>query len=162
MYLSSDYIGGTGNRRMFKGKECLIWDEVRELHQAGIEFGSHTISHPILVDLSPAELENELSGSKYSIEHQLGCRISSFAYPYAFPRGRRAFAAQLRECLSQAGYQNCVTTAIGRVKEGDDPYCLKRLPISQADDLRLLAAKLQGAYDWLAVVQSLVKAFKRR
>ncbi|MGH7681889.1 MAG: polysaccharide deacetylase family protein, partial [Candidatus Eiseniibacteriota bacterium] len=26
----------------------LSWDEVKEMHRAGIEFGSHTVSHPIL------------------------------------------------------------------------------------------------------------------
>ena len=37
---------------------------------------------------------------------------------------------------------------------------LKRLPINDADDPALLTAKLDGAYDWLALPQRMVKAIK--
>src|SRR6185369_12183946 len=32
-------------RRSFKGTECLTWEEVRELRNSGIRFGSHTVTH---------------------------------------------------------------------------------------------------------------------
>jgi len=47
---------------------------------------------------------------------------------------------------------------LGRVKLGDDPYGLKRLPVNSWDDEALLRAKVEGGYDWLAVPQ---KAFKK-
>ena len=39
MYLPTAYIGA---EQRFNGLDCLTWSQVRELHQAGIEFGAHT------------------------------------------------------------------------------------------------------------------------
>ena len=52
----------------FKGKKCLTWAEVRELHRAGVLFGSHTVNHAKLTGLCHAELERELRRSKEKIE----------------------------------------------------------------------------------------------
>src|ERR1700689_4753906 len=39
MFLPTAHIGES--RLRFKGKDCLSWDEVRELQKHGISFGSH-------------------------------------------------------------------------------------------------------------------------
>jgi hypothetical protein len=54
-----------------------------------------------------------------------------------------------------------VTTELGRVKIGDDPYRLKRLPVNSLDDEALLRAKLEGGYDWLGWPQYLIKKVKK-
>ncbi len=46
-------------RESFKGIDCLNLSEVRELHSAGIDIGSHTVSHPELHHLPPQDVENE-------------------------------------------------------------------------------------------------------
>ena len=160
VYLPTAFIGGQETRRSFKGRECLTWNEVRQLSLAGMEFGSHTVNHPVLVDLSWDQVEIELSDSKTEIEQQLGGPVTGFAYPYAFPQGRKDFARRFCDLVAAAGYRNCVTTQIGRVKPGDDPYRLKRLPVNSLDDAALLRAKLEGAYDWLAKSQTTVKRIK--
>jgi len=146
-----------GERRAFKGTECLTWDEVRQTRRAGIEYGSHTVNHPELVRLPLAEVERELRESKDAIEQQLGEKAPTFAYPYAFPQSKAEFARALREMLVQAGYTCCATTEIGRVKTGDDPFRLKRLPANSLDDAGLFRAKLEGDYDWLRVPQNIFK-----
>ena len=157
MFLPTAFISNSGVRRSFRGKECLTWDEIRELRVAGMEFGSHTISHPKLVDLEWAEIESELSNSKSEIERQLDAPVTSFAYPYAFPQAHRAFGDAFRDRLRQSGYQTCVTTTIGRAHTHDDPYRLCRLPANSNDDDRLLRGKIEGAYDWLAGPQAVIK-----
>lgn len=149
-------------RRSFKGAECLTWDEVRQLRQAGIEFGSHTVNHPELVKLSLAGVERELRVSKEEMEQQLAEKVTAFTYPYAFPQDDTEFAGALRDLLVQAGYTCCATTEIGRVKAGDDPYRLKRLPANSLDGEPLFRAKLEGGYDWLARPQAAWKSLKRR
>ncbi|MGO8697108.1 MAG: polysaccharide deacetylase family protein [Limisphaerales bacterium] len=156
MFLPTAFIGDQAH--FFKGHETLTWAEARELRQAGITFGSHTVSHPELVRLSDQKIERELQDSRTEIEQQLGEAITAFAYPYAFPQGNRRFAQKFRDHLMKAGYACCVTTELGRVKLGDDPYRLKRLPINSWDDEALLRAKVEGGYDWLALPQ---KAFKK-
>jgi peptidoglycan/xylan/chitin deacetylase (PgdA/CDA1 family) len=155
VFLPTAYIHE--KRRSFKGAECLTWEEVRELRKAGIEFGSHTVSHPELRRLSLLEVERELRDSKDQMEQQLSEQVTAFAYPYAFPQDIPEFARALHGLLVQAGYTCCATTEIGRVKAGDDPFRLKRLPANGLDDPLFFKAKLDGGYDWLAGPQALVK-----
>jgi peptidoglycan/xylan/chitin deacetylase (PgdA/CDA1 family) len=159
VFLPTAFIGD--DRRSFKNSECLTWSEVREMSQAGVAFGSHTINHPQLKELPRHEVERELAGSKARIEQELGKSMSLFSYPYAFPQENRSFARDFRQLLIQTGYACCVTTELGRVRAGDDPYRLKRLPANSLDDPALFRAKLEGGYDWLAVPQALLKKFKR-
>jgi peptidoglycan/xylan/chitin deacetylase (PgdA/CDA1 family) len=158
MYVLTGFIGD--GRKSFKGRECLIWSEVRELRRQGIQFGSHSVSHPVLYELSWKEIESELTCSKTEVEGQLKEEVTSFAYPYAFPQQDRRFIEGFMELARASGYRNCVTTIIGRVKPGANQFCLKRLPANDCDDTALLAAKLQGAYDWLASPQTLIKNLK--
>ncbi|MGA2786465.1 MAG: polysaccharide deacetylase family protein [Verrucomicrobiota bacterium] len=149
-------------RLTFKAKECLTWDEVRELRRCGIQFGSHTVTHPRLIELCWKEIEHELSASKQELEQQLGEPVTAFAHPYAFPQTEREYVRTFRNTLAGAGYTCCATTEIGRLKSGDDPYRMKRLPVNSMDDCALLCAKLEGAYDWLALPQAMTKQVKCR
>lgn len=148
-------------RREFKGRECLAWNEVRELSSAGMEFGSHTVNHPKLAELSQAEVKLEIQNSKLEMEAHLGAPCTTFAYPYAFPQASRDFVVRFKDLLKSSGYEANVTTQIGRHRPGDDALQIKRLPVNQADDLPLFAAKLGGAYDWLGSFQALSKKFRR-
>jgi peptidoglycan/xylan/chitin deacetylase (PgdA/CDA1 family) len=160
VYLLTGFIGE--NRRSFKGKECLTWREVRELRAHGIRIGSHTVNHSVLYGLSWNDIENELSISKQQIEQVLGEEITSFAYPFAFPQHDRQFTEKFIQLLCRQGYQNSVTTMIGRVRPDDDLLRLKRLPVNSGDDVELFAAKLDGAYDWLSHPQSWFKSVRHR
>ncbi len=153
MYLPTAFIGR--NPLEFKARECLTWDEVRELNQAGMEFGSHTVNHPKLYELGESQIRKELAESKAVIEQELGERIYSFAYPYAFPSADRAFVAMFVRLLQETGYESNVTTRIGRVRADDDAFTLKRLPMNSADDGALFLAKIRGAYDWMNWPQDL-------
>lgn len=169
MYLPTAFIGeprrrfgpSTLNSQPSTHRPCLTWTEARELHRAGIEFGSHTVTHPKLMELDWRDIERELCDSKEEIENRLGCAVNSFAYPFAFPPADRDFVVRFSELLGKAGYQTNVTTRIGRVRSGDDPFRLKRLPVNQDDDQALLAAKLDGAYEWLGGFQSWSKKLRR-
>jgi peptidoglycan/xylan/chitin deacetylase (PgdA/CDA1 family) len=146
----------------FKGRDCLMWAEVRELSKYGILFGSHTVTHPRLRELSPEAINEEIVNSKQTIEGKLGCAVDAFAYPYAFPQDDAEFKAMLRESLRLAGYQNGVCTALGRATRNSDPLFLERLPVNSGDDPALFQAKLSGAYDWISTPQRLLKMAKKR
>jgi peptidoglycan/xylan/chitin deacetylase (PgdA/CDA1 family) len=158
VFLPTAYIGKT--HQTFKGKACLNWDEVRQLKESGISFGSHTVNHPQLRQLSPAKINEELVRSKQTIEQELGCAVESFAYPYAFPEADGSFKNRLREMLQLAGYTSGVCTTVGRARPDSDPFFLKRLPVNSLDDLQFFRAKLDGAYDWLAKPQYVAKLAK--
>lgn len=146
---------------IFNRRECMTWDDVRELQQHGICFGSHTVSHPQLHGLDRESVREEILRSRQTIEDSTGTGVDSFAYPYAFPQTDKPFKAMLREVLEESGYRYGVCTRIGRAGITSDPLFLERLPVNSADDPALLKAKLEGAYDWVGGMQSLAKRVRR-
>jgi peptidoglycan/xylan/chitin deacetylase (PgdA/CDA1 family) len=160
VFLPTAFIGDQPGH--FKGQECMTWSEARELHEAGIEIGSHTVNHPRLYELGFDDIRAELANSKAVIEDRLGSAVVSFAYPYAFPVADRSFVQAFGDVVAQTGYRYCVTTALGCVKPGDDAYRLKRLPANSSDDPALFRAKLEGCYDWLEIPQRAFKRWKLR
>jgi peptidoglycan/xylan/chitin deacetylase (PgdA/CDA1 family) len=155
VFLPTAYIGTEAQE--FKGSACLNWRQVRELEKAGIEFGSHTVTHPQLKSLKSEHVLDELRSSMEMIEQQLGRPVKSFSYPYAFPETDRAFRQRLRGFLEESGYANGVSTIIGTADRTGDRFFMKRLPVNSCDDPRLFRAKLEGAYDWLHTVQHVSK-----
>ena len=155
MYLPTAFIADSATE--FNGRDCLTWQNVREMQDSGMEFGSHTVSHPQLRLLERADIERELTESKKVIEEKTGRAVESFAYPYAFPQVDTAFRDMLRGILENAGYRNGVCTIVGRASSSSDPFFVERLPVNELDDLQFLHAKLTGAYDWVGSLQSIVK-----
>jgi peptidoglycan/xylan/chitin deacetylase (PgdA/CDA1 family) len=159
VYLPTSFIGD--RPLQFKNRDCLTWAEVRELQKSGILFGSHTVTHPQLATLEATAVRGELANSKTAIEDKLGEAIDSFAYPYAFPEGDSSFVQMLRDALIESGYHNGVSTRIGTVRQQDDPYFLRRIPVNSLDDAALFEAKLHGNYDWLHKIQYASKLIKK-
>jgi peptidoglycan/xylan/chitin deacetylase (PgdA/CDA1 family) len=61
----------------------LTTDEVVRLAQGGlVEIGAHTVTHPVLAALPPAEQRREVQESKARLEAALGLEVASFAYPH--------------------------------------------------------------------------------
>jgi peptidoglycan/xylan/chitin deacetylase (PgdA/CDA1 family) len=160
MYLPTTFIGR--EPQLFKGRECLTWSQVRELHEGGVVFGSHTVNHPQLHALSIREIEREIRDSKDTIENELGVGIDSFSYPYAFPEQDRSFMHLLRDMLQEGGYHQGVTTILGSVQSYEERFFLRRLPANSYDDRALFQAKLDGDYDWLRNPQYLKKLMEKR
>jgi len=158
MFLPTGYVSDA--RASLHGTECMTWNEVRELDAAGIEFGSHTVTHPKLKTLGAQEIEQELRRSKETIEDNLGKPVTGFSYPFAFPETARRFVAQIRGMLMGCEYQAGVSTIIGTATAADDRFFLRRLPVNSSDDPRLFRAKLEKGYDWLCVPQRLKKTLQ--
>lgn len=155
IFLATDRIQNTSVR--LEGVDYLTWREVRELHEEGIRFGSHTVTHPDLRSLGPEQIEYELGYSKEVIEQKLGTPVHSFAYPFAFPEENTNFTRFLVDELENQGFQNGVTTILGRASKRNNRFVLPRLPVNSWDDQNFLRAKLGGGYDWLHWPQRLKK-----
>jgi peptidoglycan/xylan/chitin deacetylase (PgdA/CDA1 family) len=147
IFLATDRIHGAPAR--IEGADYLTWGDVRELHGQGMQFGSHTVSHPDLRSLGPEQIEYELGHSKEVIEQHLGVSVESFSYPFGFPEEDKNFARFLEDVLSNLGFDYGVSTILGRASRRSNRFFLPRLPVNTFDDLLLFRAKLDGGYDWL-------------
>jgi peptidoglycan/xylan/chitin deacetylase (PgdA/CDA1 family) len=81
----------------------MSWDELRILSDKGWQVGSHSRSHARLMQLSDAELDEELAGSRAVLEHELVHPCTALAYPYGEADDRIIAAA------AAAGYQAACT-----------------------------------------------------
>lgn len=151
IFLATDRIHELPMR--FEGVDYLTWQDVRELHKEGMNFGSHTVTHPDLRSMEPEQLDYELGYSKEVIEQKLGIAINSFSYPFPFPEEDRDFTRFLGDTLENHGFENGVCNIIGRATRDSNPYFLPRLGVNSWDTADLLKAKLLGGYDWMHIPQ---------
>jgi len=158
VFLPTAFIGAI--RKSFKGRECLTWSEVRDLHRDGVSFGSHTVTHPKLYDLEWKDIQRELLDSRVRIEDEVQVPAICFAYPYAYPQEDREFVHRFEQELVNQGYRAAVTSVIGRAGFRSNPLRLERLPVNDGDDEQFFKAKLAGAYDWMADAQAVVRRMK--
>src|SRR5499426_2712898 len=57
---------------------AINWRQAREMADAGMEIGSHTLTHPILTGLSDGRLREEVGRSRDRIQTTLGRKVESF------------------------------------------------------------------------------------
>ena len=110
----------------------LSWGEIGEMSRGGIEFGAHTITHPILTKTSPEQAEKEIIKSKLRIEEEIGKAVSSFSYPQGDPS---TYDESLKKFLKNSGFSCACTTIQGANSIGSDLYELKRIYIDPKDNL---------------------------
>jgi peptidoglycan/xylan/chitin deacetylase (PgdA/CDA1 family) len=88
----------------------MTWDKIREMTNNGIEFGSHTCTHPILSRQNGSALEHETVDSKNMIENRLQKPVISFCYPNGQAED---FNPNVVQAVQKAGYKCAVTTLPG-------------------------------------------------
>ncbi|HET7564678.1 MAG TPA: polysaccharide deacetylase family protein [Gemmatimonadaceae bacterium] len=76
----------------------LAWRDVRHWQARGIEFGSHTVTHPRLTWLERDRAAEELARSRDELSRALDVPIQSVSYPFGACTAREA------ELASRAGY----------------------------------------------------------
>lgn len=121
-----DYLNVSIPHNFFK-KLMMNWDQIREMRDNGIEFGGHTVNHPILSRISLDQAKLEIEKSKADIERELGKHISSFAYPNG---GKADFNVPIESLVAKAGYRAAFTllngpTSLQEVKS--NPYTIRRI-----------------------------------
>jgi len=133
----------------------LNWDELREMAESGlVTVGGHTISHPILTRVPPAEARREIAGCKSIIEENLGRPVRFFAYPNGTPAD---MSQQLAELVCEAGYAAAFGMTAGPNYSLAERYRLRRTAISNgvcrgvtgAFSPSMLATRVRGAFGGL-------------
>jgi peptidoglycan/xylan/chitin deacetylase (PgdA/CDA1 family) len=99
-------------------------EQVRALHAAGMELGAHTVTHPILSEISIDGARKEIIDGRARLEEITGAPVRVFAYPNGRPGRdyRREHAALAREL----GFEAAVSTAWGTAGAGGDFYQIPR------------------------------------
>ena len=104
LYVVTDWLEGRCIPDHEHYSEFLGWGDLAEVQQAGIEIGSHTVSHRNLKKLPPEEAEHEIRESRRILEDRLGSPVRHFS----FPKGRATALAE--RCARETDYRTAVAT----------------------------------------------------
>jgi peptidoglycan/xylan/chitin deacetylase (PgdA/CDA1 family) len=110
----------------------MDWDQIRALHRAGHEIGSHTHTHRPLTGLDDAEALSEMRRSREVLEERLGATGPLFL---AYPRG--AYLPRHQALAREAGYAGACAVILrwGDLLGRSDRYALKRMTIKGTEPL---------------------------
>jgi len=104
---------------------AMTSEEVLTLAKDGlVTIGAHTVTHPILPALEPAECYREVKESKLACEALVGVPVQSFAYPYG------KFDDKSRAAVEAAGFAFACSTQEKPAFATSDIFALPRLHVS--------------------------------
>jgi len=109
---------------------------LRELAEAGLEIGSHGLTHTSLVGLGDDALVEETVTSRRTLEEVTGRPVTSFSYPFGACDDRAAAAVR------SAGYTAATVIRSGLARPEADPLRIRRIPVRGTDPLLDLALAL--------------------
>ena len=122
VYVPTGSVGGVENwlGALHSPRKIMDWGVIQQLSKDGVQFGSHTVSHPDLNCLKALSLTDEVRRSKHTLEEKLGYEINHFAPPYGHAD---YFARTAVERL----YTTSVGTTLARASLDSDIMDLPRL-----------------------------------
>ena len=80
----------------------MTWDMARELRDAGMTIGGHTVEHPILARVPLERQRAEIDGCAQRLEAELGQPMRWFAYPVG---SQDAFTSETQALLRERGVE---------------------------------------------------------
>jgi peptidoglycan/xylan/chitin deacetylase (PgdA/CDA1 family) len=119
----------------------LSQPELRQLAEAGMCIGAHTLSHPMLSQLSPELAWSEISESKHNLEQALGRTISALAYPFGDSSSVTPREVQMAE---RAGFQCAFLNAGGGFGTQTCKFALPRVHVTAEMTLSEFEAHISG------------------
>lgn len=100
----------------------LSWEQVHKMEAAGIRFGSHTLTHPVLTTIDDSAIRKELVQSKERLVRELRRPSNWFCYP-------KGAYDQRSLSVARQHYAAAVSTEEGPVTVGDDIHHVHRISI---------------------------------
>lgn len=119
---------------------AMNWDQIREMSRHGIEFASHSVTHPVLSRLDDKSLENELSASREAIHREIGSDVPAIAYPV----GKiGAFDKRVTDMARATGYELGITYESGvNPVVGFSKFELRRLAVERYTTMGMFKSTL--------------------
>jgi peptidoglycan/xylan/chitin deacetylase (PgdA/CDA1 family) len=125
-YIVYNYVGIT---------HYMDADQIRGLHAAGWEIGSHSLSHGDLT-LRPDRQEDEIVQSRRRLESMLGVPVLSFAYPFG------AYDESSLGYVHLAGYTAAMGLGNDSLQGTRNLFYLYRQAVRGTDTLQIFASRL--------------------
>ncbi len=124
----------------FENPDFLSWDQVEEMHAAGMRFEPHSYDHPDMRNRDFDFVVFQTLAPKEAIEARTGetCRF------FAYPSGR--YDQFVIDVLRSANFWGAVLTEQGATQTSSDLFTLRRVRVHGGDDLDSFIRRLY--FDW--------------
>lgn len=126
LYITTGYIGGTSEWLASEGegnRPMLNWSQIADIHNAGVECGAHSHTHPLLDNLTAIQAREEIGVSKQLLEDKLGIPVRSFAYPGG------CYSKSNRQTIIDLGYDSACAVKRAMSSTGADRFAMPRIPV---------------------------------
>ncbi len=117
--------------------------ELRALVDAGMEVGAHTLTHPILSQLSAEEAWCEISESRTKLEAAIGRPVWALAYPFG---DEASVTEREREMAERAGFTCAFVNSGGGLGAQMPRFALRRVHVTSTMNLGEFEAHVSGFY----------------
>ncbi|WP_131765349.1 polysaccharide deacetylase family protein [Candidatus Protofrankia californiensis] len=127
LYVPTAYVGGraTWLSAYPEGASPLLaWSDLRDLHSAGYEIGSHSHRHAELDLLNSHELRHDVETSRRLLEDELRCRTQSFCYPFGY------HTRTVRKVVADAGFTSACEVGYRIHHRDASPFSVSRLIVT--------------------------------
>lgn len=115
----------------------MTWDMIKEMKNNGMNFGSHTVTHPDLSKATNQQIDFQLSTSTEKLKSELGTDITDFCYPSG--KYNDYTIAKLKEL----GYKTAMTTHTGIAKKDSNLFELPRIRVENDTIIGQKISKLE-------------------
>ncbi len=117
--------------------------EVRSLVAAGMGVGAHTLTHPLLSQLSAEAAWAEIAGSRARLEQVIGSPVWALAYPFGDPTSA---TEREREMAERAGFSCAFLNVGGGFGASMPRFALPRVHVTGEMKLGEFEAHVSGFY----------------
>lgn len=154
VYLNTGWIGQSKFDRKrsvaelghYPDESFLIWPEVKDLHDAGWEIGSHGVNHYNFTMTEENITKQELSLSKESIEKYINTECLHFAYPWGI------YSKDLIIALRNAGYKYAAAAMHAKLSQSSNLFALPRMNIEKNYSFEDFKNIVKGNWDFLGII----------
>jgi peptidoglycan/xylan/chitin deacetylase (PgdA/CDA1 family) len=122
-----------------------------ELHAAGFEIGSHSMTHANLTSLPEGEAWEEISRSRIVLEILLDSPVLSFSYPHGL------VSVTTKRLVADAGYSIACSMSSGPARFGKEQYDNRRIAISNSVGAIGLAMRVLTPFEYYSWFRSRVQ-----
>jgi len=133
-------------------QQICQWDDVKEMSEQGVSFGSHSCKHWFLSDLSTEDLIQEVKNSKVKIEKMIGKEVKLFAYPFG------NYSKKVKKVLSQQGYEAAFSAVQAPCDNYFDRYAINRILIHKDISFREFKFYLCRGFNWYSWMRNILKS----
>ncbi len=105
-------------------RQSVTWEQLEEMSAAGMDIGSHTLTHPHLRSLTPEAAYKEIADSRALLEKRLSRKVTTFDYPFG------EYDNATIDLVKRAGFESAVTISPGYKQRAEEIYTLHRIRVT--------------------------------